>query len=211
MGTAGLRAETFCVDVEETLPSPGPTPGPPPTSAPPPGSLSSSVWNVGSLKKAWYKVDQSTDGPASLSRRLRMISELPKAKDQLRSFNPTDADCLKDLKALGVSSADVRKIAGDYNRGGAQLVDIRATPAAIRAQLRPGAAFTATETGRILIYNAENFWQPDYDHVLGTLLHEFIHFAKNLEDADIQKRLGLTVDGVNTSNISKKLTQDCFK
>jgi hypothetical protein len=140
-----------------------------------------------------------------------MIGELPRAKNQLKNFNPTDADCLNDLKALGVSAGDIRKLAGDYNQGGAQLVDYRAVPVAIRSQLRSGAAFTATEKGRFLIYNAENFWQPDYEHVLGTLLHEFIHFARSWEDEDMQKRLRINVDGINTSNISKKLTQDCFR
>ena len=115
-----------------------------------------------------------------------MITELPKAQTQLKSFNPTDADCLKDLKALGVSAADIRRVAGE-----AKLVDIRAVPASIRDQLRSGAAFTATEKGQIVIYNAANFWQTDYDYVLGTLLHEFIHFAKNYEDDQMQEKLGL--------------------
>jgi hypothetical protein len=140
-----------------------------------------------------------------------MISELPKAKMELQKFNPTDPDCLRDLKLLNVSAADIRKLAGDWERGGVAMVDVRAVPAGIRSGLRPGAAFTATEKNRILIYNAANFWQPDYAHVLGTLLHEFIHFARDWEDSAMQKRLGLRVDGNDTSNISKKLTEDCFR
>lgn len=160
----------------------------------------------------WYRVDQTTQGPASLARRVQIrSSEISRGKTFLRNFNPV-GDRLKDLEALGVSAADIRKLAGPVEKGGASLVDIRNVPPHIKSQIRPGAAFAASEQSRIIIYNAENFWQPDYEHVLGTLLHEFIHLArKNFEDAGLQKKLGLTVNGIDTTDISKKLTQDCFK
>lgn len=56
-----------------------------------------------------------------------------------------------------------------------------------------------------------NFWQTTYSEALGTMLHELVHMGHwGYSDTDIQKRLGLTQNADDTTNISIKLAADCF-
>jgi hypothetical protein len=63
----------------------------------------------------------------------------------------------------------------------------------------------------VIVYNPANFWQYTLSDMLGTLPHEYIHLGDpGVLDTAIQQTLGLTQNTNDTSNISVKLTDDCF-
>lgn len=131
------------------------------------------------------------------------------ALKQLNTFKTTSKDCLKDLKAIGLTADSVANYASSV-----QMVNALRSPDLSTYMQQQSADFLALpkrSTPTIAFYSP-NFWQPTFSDLLGTLAHEFGHLAVPGDagsDSAMQKALGLTVTP-DSHNISQKLAKDCF-
>ena len=145
--------------------------------------------------------------PVSQKDRQRDLIWVGKGLQALKSFTAS-ADCQKDLDKLGLTSAQVDSLAA-----GTRLVDVNSLTASLQAQFDSGMDLTAVSlTNNFIVYNQNNFWQPDYSDTLGSILHEIIHLSNisKWSDAAVASALGVKITKTDTTAISTKLAQDCF-
>jgi RHS repeat-associated protein len=134
------------------------------------------------------------------------LNWLPNAVNNLKSFSTSSSKCAKDLKAVGLTPDSVQNYANTVKMVNALTSGyISGWPSGIDM-----VADTTVPTPTIA-YNSYYFWQTSFGQMLGTVVHEYAHFANpTLGDGGIQAALGLTVNSGSSTNISMKFARDCF-
>ncbi len=125
----------------------------------------------------------------------------------LKTFSTSSSDCLKDLKAAGLTAAEIDNYASTV-----RMVNALTHPA-VAAGMPPRIDFSPLEGAPVpsLAYNPLYYWQTSFAQLLGTLVHEYVHLQNPKQlDTQLQAALGLTVNSRDTSNISRKFATDCF-
>jgi RHS repeat-associated protein len=150
--------------------------------------------------------------PASPITRQSAVIWMRNGSRQLMTFATKKAPCLDDLKKFGLTPSDVQKLAQSVPLS--HLVNLSRLPASAQAQFTEGMDMTALvgPGGNYIVYDMNNFWQGTTFQMLGTLLHELIHLDNMTQNSDqyIADKLGVTITSTDTSQISLKLTKDCF-
>lgn len=133
---------------------------------------------------------------------------LPKGIATLKTFSTDSTDCLKDLKALGLTADKIQNYAKNLKTTNALTNHFY-----LSNWPSGGVDFVADTKAQppTLAYNSFNFWQTSFGDMLGTLVHEYAHFENpSAGDSGLQKALGVPVQK-DTTDISKKLAKDCFR
>jgi hypothetical protein len=165
--------------------------------------------NDGGSVSPWVYLGNDVGGkPASPQDRTRDTIWMGQGLNALKSFTTNSSPCAHDLSLFGLTSTGVQGIAQSIH-----LTNLAALSPGAQATFDLGADFTAKQNNNLnfLIYNQNEFWQSTLSQMMGTLLHEVIHFANfSLSDSQIAKTLGVVITPQNDSAISLKLATDCF-
>jgi hypothetical protein len=126
---------------------------------------------------------------------------------RLETFDTTGPRCLKDLAAVGLTTAGVQALASSANL-------VEATSNLLNVMSAMHIDFEVD--GNTIFYDPYVFWQSSFNQLLGTLLHEVIH-TEGINDKTLAADLGVTLpldangNPLSTEGISQKLTADCFR
>ena len=134
------------------------------------------------------------------------LDYLQKGVNYLKTFSTKSPDCLKDLAAVGLNQAKIRSDA-------ATIKMVNALASGYQYHWPSGADFYADTKAPTptIAYNSLYYWQTSYGQILGTLVHEYAHFAQpTVGDAGLQHELGIAFQPNDTNNISQKFADDCF-
>jgi hypothetical protein len=177
------------------------------------GSGNSYVPDPGGLDSSKNKRVQS------LNARTHIWMAIPGLRLLLGKWSSTSTHCVTDLKGIGLSVAEVQQYANDSN---VKFVNALANQAVLKYMTaydeknKTASDFMIPPNGitNTVWVNPNNFWQWNAATLAGSLVHEFAHLANpDASDPDFQTKLlgPAGVDPKNSSNISIKLANDCFK